>query len=50
VVHPFSCFFLEMMIPQANGLRNRWGRGENWPGEVPFLHCPEKICEFVVFK
>ena len=22
-----------MMIPQANGLRNRWGRGENWPGE-----------------
>lgn len=24
-----------MMIPQANGLRNRWGRGENWPGEVP---------------
>lgn len=25
MVHPFSCFFLEMMIPQANGLRNRRG-------------------------
>lgn len=35
-----------MMIPQANGLRNRWGRGENWPVYrhslsklAPALHC-----------